>query len=148
MQLEFNHNLPIAIGSDHAGFEYKEAIKKQLELQGKKVVDMGTHSADSTDYPDYAHPVAELVAKEEAGAGILICGSGNGVCMTANKHAEIRAALCWNEEVAILARQHNNANIICLPARFVSLTQAEQMVKVFLNTPFEGGRHERRVNKI
>jgi len=148
MQLEFNHNLPIAIGSDHAGFEYKEAIKKQLELQGKKVVDMGTHSADSSDYPDYAHPVAELVAREEAGAGILICGSGNGVCMTANKHAEIRAALCWNEEVAILARQHNNANIICLPARFVSLTQAEQMVKVFLNTPFDGGRHERRVNKI
>jgi len=148
MQLEFNHNLPIAIGSDHAGFEYKEAIKKQLELQGKKVVDMGTHSTDSTDYPDYAHPVAELVAKEEGAAGILICGSGNGVCMTANKHAAIRAALCWNEELAILARQHNNANIICLPARFVNLTQAEQMVKVFLNTPFEGGRHERRVNKI
>lgn len=140
--------LTIAIGSDHAGFEYKEKIKKQLELTGNGVKDLGTHSLESTDYPDYAHPVAKIVEEGEADFGVLICGSGNGVCMTANKHAKIRAALCWNEEVAILARQHNDANIICLPSRFVDLAKAEQMVKVFLNTSFEGGRHERRVKKI
>lgn len=148
MNQEFNQKLPIAIGSDHAGFAYKEQIKKHLELIGKKVEDFGTHTADSTDYPDYAHPVAKMVEDGKAMAGILICGSGNGVCMTANKHAGIRAALCWNEELSILARQHNNANVLCLPARFVDLNQAEQMVKVFLNTSFEGGRHQRRVEKI
>lgn len=148
MSQELNQKLPIVIGADHAGFEYKEQIKKHLELLGMQVTDLGTHSAESTDYPDYAHPVAQMVEEGKAKAGILICGSGNGVCMTANKHAHIRAALCWNEELALLARQHNNANIICLPSRFVDLTQAENMVKVFLNTPFEGGRHERRVDKI
>lgn len=148
MSQELNQKLPVAIGADHAGFEYKEQIKKHLELMGIQVEDFGTHSAESTDYPDYAHPVAKMVEDGHAKAGILICGSGNGVCMTANKHAHIRAALCWNEELALLARQHNNANVICLPSRFVDLSQAEKMVKVFLNTPFEGGRHERRVNKI
>jgi ribose 5-phosphate isomerase B len=148
MNQDLNQKLPIAIGADHAGFEYKEQIKKHLELKGIKVEDFGTHSAESTDYPDYAHPVAQMVEEGKAGAGILICGSGNGVCMTANKHSQIRAALCWNEELALLARQHNNANIICLPSRFIDLSQAEKMVNVFLNTAFEGGRHERRVNKI
>lgn len=148
MNTDSNQKLPIAIGADHAGFEYKEQIKKQLELLGNTVTDLGTHSAESTDYPDYAHPVAKMVEEGKAKTGILICGSGNGVCMTANKHAKVRAALCWTEEIAILARQHNDANIICLPSRFVNLKKAEQMVKVFLDTPFEGGRHERRVKKI
>lgn len=144
----FDRSLPLAIGSDHAGFEYKEAIRKQLESLGWKVDDKGTYSTDSTDYPDYAHPVANAVEIKNAAAGILICGSGNGVCMSANKHHGIRAALCWNEEVASLARQHNNANVLCIPARFVSLELAEKMVQIFLETEFEGGRHERRVDKI
>lgn len=148
MNQELNQKLPVAIGSDHAGFAYKEQIKKYLELAGEKVEDFGTHSAESTDYPDYAHPVAKMVEEGKAMTGILICGSGNGVCMTANKHAGIRAALCWNEELAVLARQHNNANVLCIPARFIDLTLAEQMVKAFLNTAFEGGRHQRRVEKI
>lgn len=146
--MEFNLSLPIALGSDHAGYVHKEALKKKLELLGLKVEDFGTHSEDSADYPDYAHPVSKMVENEKGRAGILICGSGNGVCMVANKHAGIRAALCWNEELASLARQHNNANIVCLPARFINLAQAEQIVKVFLNTKFEGGRHERRAKKI
>lgn len=146
--LNFDKSLPIAIGSDHAGFEYKEAIKKALADKGWQVEDKGTYSADSVDYPDYAHPVATMVEEGNAAAGILICGSGEGVCMTANKHQGIRAALCWNEEVAQLTRQHNNANVICMPARFVSLELAEKMVELFLNTAFEGGRHERRVEKI
>lgn len=148
MQPTFNKSLPIAIGSDHAGFEYKEAIKKMLIANGWQVEDKGTYSADSTDYPDYAHPVAEMVASGKAATGVLVCGSGEGVCMTANKHKGIRAALCWNEEVASLTRQHNNANIICIGARFSTIEQAEKMVNVFLTTPFEGGRHERRVEKI
>ncbi|MGN6567291.1 MAG: ribose 5-phosphate isomerase B [Flavipsychrobacter sp.] len=144
----FNQQLPLAIGSDHAGYEYKEAIKKVLVNAGWMVDDKGTYSTESTDYPDYAHPVAKMVEEGKATVGVLICGSGEGVCMTANKHQGVRAALCWNEEVAQLARQHNNANIICLPARFVSIADAEKMVDVFLSTAFEGGRHERRVEKI
>ncbi|RYE23588.1 MAG: ribose 5-phosphate isomerase B [Sphingobacteriales bacterium] len=148
MNTTFNKELPIAIGCDHAGFELKELIKKQLAGLGWKVEDKGTYSADSTDYADYAHPVATMVTSNQAAAGVLICGSGNGICMTANKHAGIRAALCWNEELASLARQHNNANVICLPARFVDIDLAEKMVATFLSTEFEGGRHERRVEKI
>ena len=148
MQTTFDKTMPLAIGSDHAGFEYKEEIKKALIAAGWQVSDKGTHSLDSTDYPDYAHPVAAMVESGEATAGILVCGSGNGVCMTANKHQGIRAALCWTEELASLARQHNNANVLCLPSRFVSLESAQKMVDIFLSTTFEGGRHEKRVEKI
>ena len=148
METVFNRQLPIAIGADHAGYAYKEAIKKLLQQQGWQVDDRGTYSTDSTDYPDYAHAVAEQVAAGAATAGVLICGSGIGVCMAANKHAGVRAALCWNEELAALARQHNNANILCLPARFIPEAQAGKMAEVFLSTAFEGGRHERRVEKI
>ncbi len=146
--LTFNKQLPIAIGGDHAGFEYKEVIIKVLKSAGWLVDDKGAYSLDSVDYPDFAHPVALMVEQGKAAAGILICGSGNGVAMTANKHHGIRAALCWTEELASLARQHNNANILCIPARFVSLDLAEKMVTTFLETLFEGGRHERRVEKI
>ena len=148
MNTTFNKSLPIAIGADHAGFEYKEELKKMLAAQGWTIDDKGTYSLDSVDYPDFAHPVAIMVEEGKAAAGILVCGSGNGVCMTANKHAGIRAALCWNEEIVSLSRQHNNANVLCLPARFISLEKAEAMTNVFLSTPFEGGRHERRVEKI
>lgn len=148
MNTVFNKELPLAIGCDHAGFEYKEAIRQWLADQGWNISDKGTHSLDSTDYPDYAHPVASMVESGEAGVGILICGSANGVAITANKHQGIRAALCWNTEVASLARQHNSANVICLPARFVSLDEAKKMVEIFLATEFEGGRHQNRVNKI
>lgn len=144
----FNNGLPIAIGADHAGYEYKEAIKKMLTAAGWQVSDKGTHSLDSVDYPDFSHPVANMVEEGNAAAGILVCGSGNGVCMSANKHKGIRAALCWTDELASLARAHNNANVICVPARFVTLADAEKMVNVFLATAFEGGRHERRVEKI
>lgn len=148
MQQSFDKSLPIAIGSDHAGFQYKEQLKVWLQEQGWSVSDKGTHSTDSTDYPDYAHPVAEMVENGSAAAGILICGSGNGVCMTANKHKGIRAALCWNEELASLSRQHNNANVLCMPERFVAYETAQKMAALFLTTEFEGGRHERRVEKI
>jgi ribose 5-phosphate isomerase B len=144
----FNQQLPLAMGCDHAGFELKEAVKKLLQDNGWTVEDKGTYSADSTDYPDYAHPVADMVSTGAASVGVLICGSGNGVCMTANKHKDVRAALCWNEEIAALARQHNNANIICIPARFVSQEQAFSMLDTFLSIAFEGGRHERRVAKM
>lgn len=144
----FNKSLPIAIGCDHAGYEYKETVKQMLEAEGWQVSDKGTYSTDSTDYPDYAHPVAAMTESGEAAAGILICGSGNGVCMTANKHQGIRAALCWTAELAELARLHNNANVLCVPARFVSIDLAKEMVHTFLSTAFEGGRHEKRVNKI
>lgn len=144
----FNKELPLAIGGDHAGFEYKEMLKKVLADTGWIIEDKGTYSTDSTDYPDYAHPLATMVEEGNAAVGILICGSGNGVCMTANKHKGIRAALCWNEELAGLARQHNNANVLCIPSRFVSEETARKMVEVFLYTAFEGGRHENRVNKI
>ena len=148
MENTFNKQLPLAIGGDHAGFEYKEALKVMLAEAGWHTDDKGTYSTDSTDYPDYAHPLANMVADGNAAAGILICGSGNGVCMTANKHQGIRAALCWNEELAMLARQHNNANVLCIPSRFVSLDEAKKMVTAFLATPFEGGRHQKRVDKI
>lgn len=143
-----NNALTIAIGCDHAGVDHKNAIREALTAQGMKVLDMGTNSTDSVDYPDYAHPVARSVETSEAGFGILICGSANGVCMTANKHAGIRAALCWRDDVAALARQHNNANVICLPARFISIDEAIQFTNTFLQTAFEGGRHEKRVEKI
>lgn len=144
----FNQQLPLALGCDHAGFELKEAVKKLLQENGWTVEDKGTYSTDSTDYPDYAHPVADMVSTGAASVGVLICGSGNGVCMTANKHVGVRAALCWNEEIAALARQHNDANIICIPARFVPQEQAFSMLDTFLSIAFEGGRHERRVTKM
>jgi ribose 5-phosphate isomerase B len=145
---KFDLSKPVAIGSDHAGYEYKTVIKDLLENKGLRVTDLGTHSTDSVDYPDFAHPVASAVEKGEAGFGILICGSANGVAITANKHDGIRAAICWQTDIARLARQHNDANIICIPARFVSTPEAEEMVNVFLDTAFEGGRHQNRVNKI
>ncbi len=140
--------MTIAIGSDHAGYEYKEYLKSQIQKWGHTVIDLGPKSDASVDYPDFAHPVAQSIEKKEASLGVLICGSGNGVCMTANKHQDIRAALCWDTDIAELARLHNDANIICLPARFVSKKKAKEMVEVFLKTEFEGGRHSNRVVKI
>ncbi len=140
--------MKIAIGADHAGFEYKALLIKQLSKLGHESKDFGTYSLDSVDYPDFAHPVASAVEKKEFELGILICGSANGVAITANKHQGIRAAICWTEELAALARQHNNANIVCIPARFVSVDLAEKILNKFLTTPFEGGRHEKRVEKI
>lgn len=140
--------MTIALGSDHAGFIYKDKIKATLTKLGYKVLDKGTYSESSVDYPDFAHPVADSVESGEAAFGLLFCGSGNGVAIAANKHAGIRAALCWKEELAKLARSHNDANILCIPARFVSLGLAKKMVTSFLNEPFEGGRHQKRVNKI
>lgn len=140
--------LSVVIGADHAGFAYKQQLIAHLQNLGITVEDKGTYSADSVDYPDFAHPVSDAVAQDPTKWGILICGSGNGVCMTANKHAGTRAALCWNVELAQLARQHNNANILCIPARFIDLNTAIQMVDAFRNTAFEGGRHEKRVQKI
>lgn len=140
--------MKIAIGSDHAGFEYKEALKKWLEETGNDTKDFGTYSTASADYPDFAHPVASAVEEKEFELGILVCGSANGVAITANKHQGIRAAICWNEELASLSRQHNNANIVCLPARFISYDVAEKIVDRFLHTSFEGGRHANRVDKI
>lgn len=138
--------LKLAIGSDHAGFEYKELLKSYLAEY--EVKDFGTHSLDSVDYPDFAHPVASAVENNEFTFGILVCGSANGVAITANKHQQIRAAICWLNEIASLARQHNNANILCIPARFVSEELAREMTSTFITTPFEGGRHENRVDKI
>jgi len=144
----FNLTQPIAIGSDHAGFECKEKLKTFLSNSHIHYTDFGTDSVASVDYPDFAHPVATAVEKNEAAFGILICGSANGVAITANKHANIRAAICWKIEIAELARKHNNANIICIPARFVDQIDAENMLTTFMNTHFEGGRHENRINKI
>ena len=141
-------NKPIAVGADHAGFEYKKKMVEYLEKKGYSVIDMGVDQNTSVDYPDFAHPVAEAVEKGKAGTGILFCGSANGVAITANKHQNIRAAICWQTDIAKLARLHNNANIICLPARFVAFENACDMVDVFLDTPFEGGRHQKRVDKI
>jgi ribose 5-phosphate isomerase B len=138
----------IAIGGDHAGYTYKKLLKKYLDELGHQVQDFGPGSEESVDYPDHVHPLAKAVVNKEADFGILICGSGNGVAMTANKYKQIRAALCWKPELAKLAREHNDANILCIPARFVSEEEAEEMVKIFLNTAFEGGRHQNRVNKI
>lgn len=138
----------VHIGADHAGFELKKLILGYLEKNNIDCRDHGTYSTESVDYPDFAHPVATAVEQDPESMGILICGSANGVCITANKHQGIRAALCWNDEVAKLARQHNNANVLCIPARFVDSQLAEKMVMSFLNTSFEGGRHLNRVNKI
>jgi ribose 5-phosphate isomerase B len=140
--------MKISIGNDHAGTEYKLAIVGLLKSMGIEVINHGTDGTDSVDYPDFIHPVATDVENKKADSGIIICGSGNGASMTANKHQGVRAALCWNKEIVELAREHNDANILSLPARFISLNQALDMVKTFLNTNFEGGRHERRVEKI
>lgn len=138
----------IAIGGDHAGYEYKEKLIDSLKEAGYEIKDFGPDSNASVDYADYVHPLAEAVESKEFPFGIVICGSGNGVAITVNKHQGIRAALCWNEELAELARSHNDANILAVPARFVTLELTEKMVKVFLATEFEGGRHQTRVNKI
>jgi len=138
----------IAIGADHAGFELKEHLKIVLETKGYHIRDFGTHSAESSDYADFAHPVSLAVEKKEFDLGLLVCGSANGVAMTANKHQGIRAAICWTEELASLARRHNDANILCLPARFISEELAEKILDQFLNSTFEGGRHARRVDKM
>ncbi len=138
----------IAIGCDHAGFEYKDAIIDLLKSKGVQVHDYGAFSTDSVDYPDFVHPVAKEVLGNKAELGIVICGSGNGVAMTANKYQQIRAAICWNEELAKLARQHNDANMVSIPARFISQEVAISIVEAFIDQAFEGGRHKRRVDKI
>jgi ribose 5-phosphate isomerase B len=148
MNAAFDVSKPIAIGADHAGFDYKSKLVDLLKSKGYTVKDFGTSSAGSVDYPDFAHPVANAVERGIAAFGILICGSANGVAITANKHQGIRAAICWQSELAQLARQHNDANVICIPARFVSEADAEEMVQLFLTTAFEGGRHQKRVEKI
>ena len=140
--------MKISIGNDHAGPDYKKAIVQFLESKGHVVTNHGTDTLDSVDYPDFGHKVAIDVSEGAADFGIVICGSGNGIAMSANKHQGIRAALCWIKEIAALARQHNNANIISIPARYTSIPQAIEMVDTFLNTDFEGGRHATRVNKI
>lgn len=140
--------MKVAIGGDHAGFEYKQQLIQFLEAEGYDVKDYGPSTDDSVDYPDYVHPLATGVSNKEHEMGILICGSANGVAMAANKHKDIRAAIAWQEELAKLSRQHNNANILCLPARFISYEEAQKIALAFLKEAFEGGRHERRVNKI
>lgn len=138
----------IVLGADHAGFEHKEAVKNFLLEKGYLVLDKGTHTTESVDYPDFIHPVAKAIEEGDAALGIIFCGSGNGVAMTANKHAHIRAAMAWLVELAELARQHNDANVLSIPSRYVSTELAIQMVDAFLKTDFEGGRHQRRVDKI
>lgn len=140
--------MKIAIGCDHAGFDYKDGIIAMLQTEGHMVIDFGTHSKDSVDYPDFVHPVALAVESGQADFGIVLCGSGNGVAITANKYQGIRCAICWTEELAALARQHNDANMIAVPVRFVPEILAQAMVRIFLSTAFEGGRHAARVNKI
>jgi ribose 5-phosphate isomerase B len=140
--------MTISIGNDHAGPEYKKAIVQYLQANGHQIINHGTDAFESVDYPDFGHPVAYDIETKKADLGIVICGSGNGIAMTVNKHQEVRAALCWTKEIAELARQHNNANVISIPARFTSIEQAVQMVEVFIETPFEGGRHANRVKKI
>ena len=140
--------MKISIGNDHAGPDYKMAIVEMLIAKGHQITNYGTDSGDSVDYPDFGHPVATDVSEGKADLGIVICGSGNGIAMTVNKHAQVRAALCWTKEIAVLARQHNNANIISIPARFTSIPQVLEMVDAFITTDFERGRHQNRVNKI
>ena len=140
--------MKISIGNDHAGPDYKIAIVNFLQSKGYEILNHGTNTFDSVDYPDFGHPVAIDVETGKADFGIVICGSGNGIAMTANKHQDIRAAICWNEELASLARQHNNANVLCIPARYVTVELAGKILDRFLHSSFEGGRHERRVNKI
>ena len=142
-----NSKLKIAIGADHAGFEYKQALTDLLS-QIHETKDFGTYDNTSVDYPDFAHPVANAVESGEFDLGILVCGSANGVAITANKHQGIRAAICWQEELAVLARSHNNANVVCIPQRFISLDEAKKIVQAFLTTDFEGGRHATRVGKM
>lgn len=146
--MEENKKKKIAIGADHAGYQYKSAIVHWMERNGYEVFDAGTDSESATDYPDHIHPVSVAVENGDAWLGVILCGSGNGSAMTANKHQGIRAALCWNNELASLARQHNDANILSIPSRFVPEAVALSMVQTFLETPFEGGRHQRRVDKI
>lgn len=148
MSFVFDPSKPIAIGSDHAGFDYKMELVQWLTDKGFQLRDMGVDQNKSVDYPDYAHPVATAVETGEASFGILLCGSANGVCITANKHQGIRAGLSFETEVARLIRLHNDANVICIPARFVALDYAKQMIEIFMSTAFEGGRHQTRVNKI
>jgi ribose 5-phosphate isomerase B len=140
--------MKIAIGNDHAGTEYKLAIIGLLKSKDIEVINYGTDGTDSVDYADFIHPVAQDVSEGKVDFGIIVCGSGNGASMTANKHQKVRAALCWTKEIVALAREHNDANILSLPARYVALPQALEMVNTFLNTKFEGGRHERRIEKI
>jgi ribose 5-phosphate isomerase B len=146
--MSFDLSKPIAIGSDHAGFEMKLELHSWLQENGYRFNDYGVYENKSVDYPDYAHPVAQAVEDGDASFGVLICGSANGVAMTANKHQGIRAAICWEEEIAKLARSHNDANIVCLPARFISLPAAKDILTTFMDTAFEGGRHQSRVGKI
>ena len=138
----------ISIGNDHAGVNLKKAIIKYLEQKGHHLTNHGTNNGNSADYPDFIHPVALDVEEKKSDFGIIVCGSGNGAAMTANKHQKIRAALCWSGETTILSRQHNDANIISIPARFVNVEQTLEMIELFINTPFEGGRHQKRINKI
>lgn len=140
--------MKIVIASDHAGFGYKTKLVNYLKTKGVEIKDFGPINEESVDYPDYAHPVANAVEKKDADLGVLLCGSGNGINMSANKHQGIRSALCWKKEIAELARLHNNANILAMPARFISYKEVEEIVEVFIKTEFEGGRHERRVRKI
>jgi len=148
MNLNFDFSKPIAIGADHAGVEYKTAIVPYLSKLGYKVTDFGTYTTNSVDYPDFAHPTAASVENGEAAFGILICGSANGVAITANKHPKVRAAICWQKDIAELARKHNDANVLCIPARFISLSSSIDIIDTFINTAFEGGRHQQRIDKI
>jgi ribose 5-phosphate isomerase B len=148
MSFVFDATKPIALGADHAGVDYKNEVKNWLQEKGYTVKDFGTANGDSVDYPDFAHPTATSVETGEAAFGILFCGSANGVAITANKHAGIRAGLCWQTEIAELTRLHNDANMICVPARYVTVALAKEMIEKFMTTPFEGGRHQNRVNKI
>jgi|TARA_B100001250_G_scaffold105469_1_gene88986 ribose 5-phosphate isomerase B len=140
--------MKIIIGSDHAGYEYKSDLISLLEKKGVNYEDCGCYSADSVDYPDYAHDVSKKVLKNKGSLGVLICGSANGVAMASNKHAGIRAAICWNEKISSLAITHNNANVLCIPARFISKEEQKKILKAFMSSDFQGGRHERRVKKI
>jgi len=140
--------MQISIGNDHAGTLYKNAIIKHLQETGNTIINHGTDAEDSVDYPDFIHPVAKDIEAGKSNFGIIVCGSGNGANMTANKYQGVRSALCWNNEIVALARQHNDANVLSIPARFVSVQQAIKFVDIFLDTPFDGGRHKRRVDKI
>jgi ribose 5-phosphate isomerase B len=148
MHMKSFSEMLIALASDHAGYSLKQQVLAFLEEHGAQVKDFGCYSTDSCDYPDYAHPLADAVQKREVDYGIVICSTGNGITMTANKHQGVRAALCWEPRLAELARQHNNANVLGLPANFISAPIAIDIVRIFFQTDFEGGRHERRVNKI
>ena len=143
-----NNNMKVGMASDHAGFELKAALKEYLSAKGYEVLDYGTDSGESVDYPDFAHPLADAVEKGNVSFGIAICGTGNGICMTANKHQGVIGALCWIPEIAALAKQHNNANVLAMPARFISVEQAKEILDAYMNASFEGGRHQRRIDKI